>query len=199
MRGRINVPLHSINDVIVVALLIVALFSIAGWLLSGRTMTDLTDLLRPKAMATLLEIEIVLAGAGELSAALPVKENAVPSFALDLAQRVGDLLLAHRDAWRAVALRCAKVPELEAAAAWNAAWQRAQLPAAAAGEALVVKVVVLISGRTIQAPKQVTAETLTALLRGLAAIDPAHLGAFAAVCAPVCHSERSEESVTTLT
>lgn len=184
MRGRINVQLHSFGDVIVVALLLVALFSVAGWLLSGGTLADLADLLRPKAMAMLLEIEIGLAVAGELAAALPVKENAVPSAALELAQRVVDLLLAHRDTWRGGALRCTKVPEWEAAAAWNVAWQRAQPPVTVAGQAVVVKLVVLISGRTIQPPKQVTVETLAALLRRLPAIGVPYVAAFAAICAP---------------
>ncbi|MFI5268930.1 MAG: hypothetical protein ACHQ7M_16260 [Chloroflexota bacterium] len=189
MRGRINVPLNSINDVIVVALLLVVLFSVAAWLWSGGAFADLADLLRPKAMATLLEIEIALAGAGDLAAVLPVKENAVPSAALELAQRVSDLLLARRDTWCRGAFHCSKVPELEAAAAWNAAWQRAQPPATEAGETVIVKLVVLISGRTIQPPKQVTGETLAALLRGLPAIGVSYIAAFAAVCVPATEAE----------
>lgn len=180
MRGRINVPLHSFNDVIVVALLAVVLFSVAGWLLSGRGLGDLADLLRPKAMATLLEIEIALTGAGELGAMLPVKEGAVPSAALDLAQRVGDLLLSQSGDWRSGTLRCVKVPESEAAAAWHAAWQRGPAAAPIAGEALSVRLLVLVSGRTIRAPKQVTLEALAALLRGLPALGLPYLAAFGA-------------------
>lgn len=191
MRGRINIPLHSVNDVVVVALLAAGLFAVAGWVLSGRTLTDFADLLRPRASATLLEIELVLAGAAAavLAGTLPLKESAVPSVATEAARNTTSLLLGQRELWRFSVLRCTRVRELAGAAAWNAAWYAAQPAGTEKGELVMVRIVVLLLGGGFRPPRQLGAEEIAGVLRGVAAVRVPFLAAFGAVCLPASRTE----------
>jgi len=195
MRGGrgINVPIHNLTDLVGVALLALLLLLVMWWMLGGGPLQALFTLLSAPEMATMLKVEVGLAGAAELIALadpFTVKENAIPSRAAELVQDACEALLKQRERWRLGGLQLVRVKEADAAAAWEGEWRRISESSGAnsgegdAGPALLVTLIALVSHRSMRLPDRVTSETIASVLRGLTRIEPRYLSAFAAVRRP---------------
>ncbi|HEX6513445.1 MAG TPA: hypothetical protein VF157_14165 [Chloroflexota bacterium] len=175
MRGaRVNVPLHSLGDILGVLLVLGLLFLLANWLLGGTPMQDFARLLNPAAMDTLLVLQLRLA-----EEAAPVgrefHEKAVPSRAVEGARATAAALLAQRELWRAGTARCGLVKEAQAVRAWDAAWRVAQAEAAAWNITLVA----LLPGRALPRGQRATLESVAGYLQALCRVEVPRLTAFA--------------------
>jgi|SRR5579862_3987443 len=197
MRGaRVNMPpLHSLADVIGVLLLLAVLYLVIRTLLGGSPVQDFADFLRPPAMATVIAIEIGMVALSEglreeLVLQMPVSEKAIASRAVEKAAEVGQRLDGHRESWRFGTLRVARVRENAGQEAWDDAWRKANERGRTGGETepgsggVVVTLIALIIGRSVQTPKRVTAEEIGRFVLGLGRLDVRHVAAFGALCSP---------------
>jgi hypothetical protein len=180
-------PLHGIGDVIGLLLLLLALFCLASWLWGGSPLQVLGKLLNPPALATIIELQLVLSGLSddareELHCRLPAKEKASPSAALAIAERTAEELVELRDRWVLGGLRAAQVREQLSLSAWEAGYQKAQERQSLGSEGILVTVLALVIGRSLRLPKTIDADGLSHVLKGLGLLDPRHMAACAVVC-----------------
>ncbi|MBV8084385.1 MAG: hypothetical protein JO247_06180 [Chloroflexi bacterium] len=169
LRGaRVNVPpLHGLPDVIGL-LLVLALFGLTlRFLFTGGT---LSDVLRPAATATLLELRLTLTpeALARAAAVLPVNEGAVRSRAVERAHEVARLLLAEQPSWTAAAVRIRGIREVDAPGVWRTAVRDRQ------PEPAMLTVLMLVAGAVS------SRITPTAALELAGRLDVRRLAGFAA-------------------
>jgi len=176
-------PLHGLPDVIGLLVLAALLAFLLAWFMGGRTLGDLASLLGPPRMATIVRVQVVLDGlpaeaAEELRGSLPGLERAIPSDAAALAERTAGRLLGLQEEWRSGSFEARRVKEAATEQAFEAVAHSHGTP----GGGMLVGMVVLLTGRTVQLPARVTRETLAHVLKGLALLEPRHIGAVRVTC-----------------